>query len=60
MIMTLALSELWTIFHELDLDGNGHLDGQELDLALRKAGMSNYLSASPVSTNHYQELYYLL
>ncbi|KAF4575014.1 hypothetical protein EYR36_006369 [Pleurotus pulmonarius] len=33
-------AELWTIFHdELDLDGNGHLDSQELDLALRKAGI---------------------
>lgn len=31
--------ELWSIFHdELDLDGNGHLDAQELTLALSKAG----------------------
>jgi hypothetical protein len=31
--------ELWTIFHdELDLDGNGHLDSEELALALGKAG----------------------
>jgi hypothetical protein len=31
--------ELWTIFHdELDLDGNGHLDSEELSLALSKAG----------------------
>jgi hypothetical protein len=31
--------ELWSIFHdELDLDGNGHLDKQELSLALSKAG----------------------
>lgn len=31
--------ELWSIFHdELDLDGNGHLDKQELALALSKAG----------------------
>lgn len=31
--------ELWSIFHdELDLDGNGHLDAQELALALGKAG----------------------
>ncbi|KAG6866467.1 hypothetical protein C0991_003985 [Blastosporella zonata] len=30
--------ELWSIFHdELDLDGNGHLDAQELTLALNKA-----------------------
>ncbi|KAJ8468413.1 hypothetical protein ONZ45_g17252 [Pleurotus djamor] len=33
-------AELWSIFHdELDLDGNGHLDSQELDVALRKAGI---------------------
>ncbi|GLB33870.1 putative mitochondrial carrier (TC 2.A.29) family protein [Lyophyllum shimeji] len=32
--------ELWAIFHdELDLDGNGHLDAQELTLALSKAGI---------------------
>lgn len=31
--------ELWSIFHdELDLDGNGHLDAQELSLGLSKAG----------------------
>ncbi|KAL0576914.1 hypothetical protein V5O48_005060 [Marasmius crinis-equi] len=31
--------ELWGIFHdELDLDGNGRLDAQELDMALRKSG----------------------
>lgn len=31
--------ELWSIFHdELDLDGNGHLDAQELTSALTKAG----------------------
>ncbi|KAF5388157.1 hypothetical protein D9615_000463 [Tricholomella constricta] len=31
--------ELWSIFHdELDLDGNGHLDAQELTVALGKAG----------------------
>ena len=31
--------ELWSIFHdELDLDGNGHLDSEELALALGKAG----------------------
>ncbi|KIM90874.1 hypothetical protein PILCRDRAFT_1116 [Piloderma croceum F 1598] len=33
--------ELWTIFHdELDLDGNGHLDSEELALALGKAGIT--------------------
>lgn len=33
--------ELWSVFHdELDLDGNGHLDMQELDVALRKAGIA--------------------
>jgi len=32
--------ELWRVFHnELDLDGNGHLDAEELGLALRKAGV---------------------
>lgn len=31
--------ELWNIFHnELDLDSNGHLDADELTVALRKAG----------------------
>jgi solute carrier family 25 phosphate transporter 23/24/25/41 len=31
--------ELWNIFHnELDLDSNGHLDAEELTVALRKAG----------------------
>jgi solute carrier family 25 phosphate transporter 23/24/25/41 len=35
----LFVLELWSIFHdELDLDGNGHLDAQELTLALNKAG----------------------
>ena len=34
-----AIVELWRIFHdELDLDGNGHLEPHELELALRKAG----------------------
>ncbi|EPQ59905.1 hypothetical protein GLOTRDRAFT_34751 [Gloeophyllum trabeum ATCC 11539] len=33
-------AELWSIFHdELDLDGNGHLDAEELEVALRKAGI---------------------
>ncbi|KAG8711420.1 hypothetical protein FRC08_015909, partial [Ceratobasidium sp. 394] len=33
-------AELWTIFHdELDLDGNGHLDANELNDALSKAGL---------------------
>ena len=32
-------AELWHIFHdELDLDGNGHLDAEELTSALQKAG----------------------
>ncbi|KIY74158.1 mitochondrial carrier [Cylindrobasidium torrendii FP15055 ss-10] len=32
--------ELWAIFHdELDLDGDGHLDGHELNEALRKTGI---------------------
>ncbi|EJF61198.1 mitochondrial carrier [Dichomitus squalens] len=34
-------TELWHIFHdELDLDGNGHLDAEELQLALQKAGIA--------------------
>ncbi|KZS97948.1 mitochondrial carrier [Sistotremastrum niveocremeum HHB9708] len=34
-------AELWAIFHdELDLDGNGHLDANELTLALDKAGIT--------------------
>ncbi|KAK7470582.1 hypothetical protein VKT23_002006 [Stygiomarasmius scandens] len=33
-------TELWNIFHnELDLDGNGTLDSQELDSAFRKSGI---------------------
>ncbi|KAF9652192.1 mitochondrial carrier [Thelephora ganbajun] len=32
--------ELWHVFHdELDLDGNGHLDAEELGLALENAGI---------------------
>ena len=30
-------AELWQIFHELDLDNNGHLDALELEMALEKA-----------------------
>ncbi|EIW82136.1 mitochondrial carrier [Coniophora puteana RWD-64-598 SS2] len=34
-------AELWTVFHdELDLDKNGHLDTNELSIALRKAGIT--------------------
>ncbi|KZT20402.1 mitochondrial carrier [Neolentinus lepideus HHB14362 ss-1] len=41
-------AELWTIFHdELDLDGNGHLDAAELEVALRRAGIN--LSSSTIS-----------
>lgn len=36
--LNVTISELWAIFHELDVDGNGHLDAHELDSALRKAG----------------------
>ncbi|THH14673.1 hypothetical protein EW146_g5689 [Bondarzewia mesenterica] len=33
-------AELWHIFHdELDLDGNGHLDAEELAVALKNAGI---------------------
>ncbi|KAJ6598997.1 mitochondrial carrier [Mycena vulgaris] len=53
-------TELWQIFHnELDLDGNGHLDAQELSLALTKVGITlstaklsefmTFLTASPHS-----------
>ncbi|KAJ7507892.1 mitochondrial carrier [Mycena galericulata] len=53
-------TELWQIFHEeLDLDGNGRLDAQELTLALNKVGITlsttkleefmTFLTASPHS-----------
>lgn len=53
-------TELWTIFHDqLDLDGNGHVDAQELTEALHKAGVQlnsaqlsdfmTYLTSSPHS-----------
>lgn len=51
--------ELWSIFQELDLDGNGHIDSSELALALRRAGINlapstlhqfmNALTSSPHS-----------
>ncbi|KAI0045310.1 mitochondrial carrier [Auriscalpium vulgare] len=52
--------ELWHTFHdELDLDNNGHLDAEELAVALQKAGITlspstlsdfmTYLTASPHS-----------
>ncbi|KII95124.1 hypothetical protein PLICRDRAFT_202930 [Plicaturopsis crispa FD-325 SS-3] len=52
--------ELWSLFHdELDLDGNGHLDADELALALSKAGVTlepstltefmSFLTSSPHS-----------
>ncbi|KAG6811318.1 hypothetical protein H0H92_008030 [Tricholoma furcatifolium] len=51
--------ELWSIFHdELDLDGNGQLDAQELNLALVKAGinlspkmLSEFMSTLTASPN---------
>lgn len=53
-------AELWHIFHdELDLDRNGHLDAEELEMALRRAGIKlspttlsefmTFLSSSPHS-----------
>ncbi|KAI0773450.1 mitochondrial carrier [Irpex lacteus] len=53
-------AELWRIFHdELDLDGNGHLEADELYFALQKAGINldgttltefmTFLSSSPHS-----------
>ncbi|KAJ7700148.1 mitochondrial carrier domain-containing protein [Mycena rosella] len=53
-------TELWQIFHdELDLDGNGRLEAQELSLALTKVGITlstaklgefmTFLTASPHS-----------
>ncbi|OCH92951.1 mitochondrial carrier [Obba rivulosa] len=53
-------AELWHIFHdELDLDGNGRLDAEELAVALRRAGIKlspstladfmTYLTSSPHS-----------
>ncbi|KAF9247285.1 mitochondrial carrier [Melanogaster broomeanus] len=53
-------AELWSVFHdELDLDGNGHLDSGELQVALKKAGITlspsalaefmSFLSLSPHS-----------
>lgn len=45
--------ELWRIFHdELDLDGNGHLDAEELTVALDKAGKEAclyYVSSSSLT-----------
>ncbi|KAJ7754243.1 mitochondrial carrier [Mycena maculata] len=52
-------TELWQIFHELDLDGNGRLDANELSSALGKVGITlstaklsefmTFLTASPHS-----------
>lgn len=37
--------ELWHIFHdELDLDGNGHLDADELASALQHAGTCMFIA----------------
>ena len=39
LVADVLWAELWHIFHdELDLDGNGHLDAEELSTALGKAG----------------------
>ncbi|KAH9966105.1 mitochondrial carrier [Russula dissimulans] len=41
-------TELWNIFHnELDLDSNGHLDAEELTVALQKAGVKVSPSTLP-------------
>ena len=52
--------ELWHVFHdELDLDGNGHLDAEELVMALSHAGRYPFatLTANPLinKKNHFQE-----
>jgi hypothetical protein len=42
------MPEVWSIFHnELDLDGNGHLDAEELTLALSRAGKRGFRSTRP-------------
>lgn len=58
-------TELWHIFHdELDLDGNGHLDVNELTAALSKAGVYLYTSfllephTDCVSGRHFVGAYY--
>lgn len=41
--LTQRPSELWRLFHdELDIDGNGHLDSNELAQALQTAGKHNF------------------
>jgi len=32
--------ELWGVFHELDVNSDGHINNSELDVALRRAGAS--------------------
>lgn len=39
-LLTDLLLELWCLFRGLDLDGNGHLDSEELQIALENAGRS--------------------
>ena len=47
-LIGISFIELWQVFHdELDLDGNGHLDADELGSALKKAGRS-YISVFPL------------
>ncbi|KAL4241926.1 mitochondrial carrier family protein [Abortiporus biennis] len=45
--------ELWHIFHDqLDLDGNGHLDAEELAIALKQAELAG-ISLSPTTLSEF-------
>jgi solute carrier family 25 phosphate transporter 23/24/25/41 len=42
IITGISHSELWHIFHELDLDRNGQLEAEELRSALKKSGIYSW------------------